>query len=103
MTENKGLYKLFPKPEWIEQLWHEDIRVSTETYRLYREIGQTKNRLVKELLYWREDRADEERMREAARQAVKEREQKQRDEEREEGLRRSERGHIGRKRRHGDL
>jgi hypothetical protein len=44
-------------------------------------------------------------MREAARQAVKEREQlqKQRDKEKEEGLRRSERGHIGRKRRYDDL
>jgi hypothetical protein len=105
MTENKGLPELFPEPEWIEELWHEDIRVSAETYRLYREIGQTRDRLIRELLYWREDRADEERMREAARQAVREREQlqKQRDEEREEGLRRSERGHIGRKRRYDDL
>ena len=74
MTENKGLSELFPEPEWIEKLWHEDIRVSAETYRLYREIGQIRDRLIRELLYWREDRADKERMREAARQAVKERE-----------------------------
>jgi hypothetical protein len=39
MTENKGLPELFPEPEWIKKLWHKDIRVSAETYRLYREIG----------------------------------------------------------------
>jgi len=56
----------------------------------------TRNRHIRELVYRREDRADEEAMMEAARQAYRERQrlQEARQEAALQGLRRSERGRI---------
>ena len=73
VTENKGPEELFPEPQWVDELWDEDIRMAPETYRLYQEIGRTRDRVVHELLYWREERADLRRMQDIARQAVRER------------------------------
>jgi hypothetical protein len=96
VTENKGPEELFPEPYWVDELWHEEVRVAPETYRLYLEISRWRNRRIQELLFWREDRADAEAMREAARQAyrAKQLQQEAREEVVAQGLRRSERGHI---------
>jgi len=100
MTENNGVQELFPDPYWVDELWHEEVRLAPETYRIYQELGLFRNRRIKELLYWREDRADLEAMREAARQAHREKLQQQqaqieaREEATAQGLRRSWRGRI---------
>ena len=106
VTENTGPEELFPEFFWVDELWFEDIRLAPEVYRLYREIGTTRDRMIRELLYWREDRADAERMREEARRAYRERQAvREAQEAREEatrqgsqGPRRSERGRIPSKR-----
>lgn len=100
VTENKGPEELFSEPYWVDELWHEEVRVAPETYRLYLEIGRIRNRRIRELLYWREDRADAEAMREAARQTYRERQlmQEARQEAVLQELRRSERGRMRLKR-----
>jgi hypothetical protein len=100
VTENKGPEELFPEAYWVDEIWHKEIRIASKTYRLYQEIGRTRNRRIQELLYWREDRADTEAIREAARQTYKEKQllQEAREEAVSQGQRRSERGRIPLKR-----
>jgi hypothetical protein len=73
VTENKGPEELFPEAYWVDELWYEEVKVAPKTYRLYEEIGRIRNRHIEELLFRREDRADAEAMREAARKAYRER------------------------------
>jgi predicted transcriptional regulator len=84
----------------VDELWGEDVRLAPETYRLYQEIGRTRDRVIRELLHWRDERADLQRMQDIARQAVRDRLhlQEQREEAVLQGLRRSERGRIPQKR-----
>lgn len=46
VTENEGPQELFPEPYWVDELWHEEVRVAPETYRLYQEIGRIRNRRI---------------------------------------------------------
>ena len=75
VTENEGPEELFSEPYWVDELWHAEVRVAPETYRLYEEISTIRNRRIRELIYWREDRADAEAIREAVRKAYRERKQ----------------------------
>ena len=90
ITENLGPQELFPEPFWVDELWHEDVRLAPEVSRLYNELGKTRDRMIRELLY----RTDAERMREEARRTYRERQAQQevREEAVGQGQRRSGRG-----------
>lgn len=77
VTENKGQKDLQPKPYWVDELWHEEVKLAPKIYRELFKIGSTRNRHIYELLYRREERADLQAMQEAARQAVRVRQAQQ--------------------------
>jgi hypothetical protein len=51
MTENNRVQELFPDPYWVDELWHEEVRLAPETYRIYHKLGLFRNRRIQELLY----------------------------------------------------
>ena len=105
VTENRGYKDLDPEPYWVDELWHEEVRLAPETYGTILEIGGTRNRHICELLYRREERADMQAMQEAARQVARARQAQQeaREEAMLQGIRRSKRGRVPLKRKHGEL
>jgi hypothetical protein len=99
-TENTGPQELFPEAYWVDELWHQEVRLTPETYRIIHEIGNIRDRRIRELVYLRDERANLEATCEAARQAIRERQREQGEKEAaiQQCLRRSDRGRIPKKR-----
>jgi hypothetical protein len=38
VTENNGVQELFLNPYWVDELWHEEVRLAQETYRMPRSL-----------------------------------------------------------------
>jgi hypothetical protein len=50
-TENTGPQELFPEAYWVDELWHQEVRLTPETYRIIHEIGNIRDRRIRELVY----------------------------------------------------